>query len=322
MDYGRNRTFGKTSSRRIRGRIAIASLCLVALSIIGFACAGFGVFQRAFVIQVDSAIVDSFGFNGSQGVAEAQIESADEDSSDEDSDAAGQSSGAVGGVASSSFFSQLKLPDSQTISDKIDSAKEDAGSGDADRGHNGDSDATSDENGSSSNTGDGSSDNDASDSTDGSEDDSTPSAPSVPESQEQAYLQALRSNYDTLGGYYQRAVAGWQDFLQVAPTSTEDVRNQRWNTANALAYDAAVTHGNFTSLQVPEYSRYYASYQTLLQLNHDIDSAAALLNQAWARCCFNFENPDDWMTPYYANSVNGQITFITDFEARYPGARP
>ena len=322
MDGGRFRTFGKTSSRRMRGRIAIASLCLVALSVIGFACAGFGVFQRAFVIQVDSAIADSLGFSGSQGVAGAQIESTDGDSSDEDSDAADQAGGATGGVASSSFFSQLKLPDSQTISDKIDSAKGDAGKGDADQEQNGDSDATSDGDGSSSNTGDGSSDNDPSDSPDGNDADSEPSAPSVPESQEQAYLQALRSNYDTLGGYYQRAVAGWQDFLQVAPTSTEDVRNQRWNTANALAYDAAVTHGNFTSLQVPEYSRYYANYQTLLQLNHDIDSAAALLNQAWARCCFNFENPDDWMTPYYANSVNGQITFIADFEARYPGARP
>lgn len=321
MDGGRFRTFGKASSHRLRCRIAIASFCLVVLSIIGFACAGFGVFQRAFVIQVDSAIAGTLGLGSTQSIAGAQAASTDESSSDEDSDAADQA-GDAALSASSSFFSQLKLPDSQTISDKIDSAKEDSEKANADKGQNNTSGDASNGGGSGSDADDGSSGDGASESPDGGGNDTAPADPGVPEAQEQAYLQALRSNYDTLGGYYQRAVAGWQDFLQVAPTSTEDVRNQRWNTANALAYDAAVTHGNFTSLQVPENSKYYASYRTLLQLNHDIDSAAALLNQAWARCCFNFENPDDWMTPYYANSVNGKITFIADFEARYPGARP
>lgn len=321
MDGGRFRTFGKASSHRMRCRIAIASFCLVALSIIGFACAGFGVFQRAFVIQVDSAIASTLGLGSTQSIAGAQVASTDEESSDEGSDTADQA-GDAALSASSSLFSQLKLPDSQTISDKIDSAKEDADEGNADKGQNDASGEASNGGGSGFDADDGSSGDGASESPNGGGNDTAPGDPGVPEAQEQAYLQALRTNYDTLGGYYQRAVAGWQDFLQVAPTSTEDVRNQRWNTANALAYDAAVTHGNFTSLQVPENSKHYASYQTLLQLNHDIDSAAALLNQAWARCCFNFENPDDWMTPYYANSVNGQITFIADFEARYPGARP
>ena len=321
MDGGRFRTFGKASPHRMRGRIAIASFCLVALSIIGFACAGFGVFQRAFVIQVDSAIASSLGLGSTQSIAGAQVASTDEGSSGEGSDTADLAGGAAPS-ASFSLFSQLKLPDSQTISDKIDSAKEDGGAGSADKEQNDVSGEASNGGGSSSDADDGSSDDGASESPDGGGNDTAPADPGVSEAQEQAYLQALRTNYDTLGGYYQRAVAGWQDFLQVAPTSTEDVRNQRWNTANALAYDAAVTHGSFTSLQVPENSKHYASYQTLLQLNHDIDSAAALLNQAWARCCFNFENPDDWMTPYYANSVNGKITFIADFEARYPGARP
>lgn len=321
MDGGRFRTFGKASSHRMRGRIAIASFCLVALSIVGFACAGFGVFQRAFVIQVDSAIASTLGLGSTQSIAEVQVASTDESSSDEGSDTADQASDAASN-AFSSLFSQLKLPDSQTISDKINSAKEDSEKGNADKEQNDASGEASNGGGSASDADDGSSGDGASESPDGGGNDMAPADPGVPEAQEQAYLQALRNNYDTLGGYYQRAVAGWQDFLQVAPTSTEDVRNQRWNTANTLAYDAAVTHGNFTSLQVPENSKYYASYQTLLQLNHDIDSAAALLNQAWARCCFNFENPDDWMTPYYANSVNGKITFIADFEARYPGACP
>ena len=321
MDGGRFRTFGKASSHRLRCCIAIASFCLVALSIIGFACAGFGVFQRAFVIQVDSAIASTLGLEGTQSIAGAQAASTDEGSSDEESDTADQAGDAASNP-SSSLFSQLKLPDSQTISDKIDSAKEDPDEGNADKGQSDASGEASNGGGSGSDADYDSSGDGTSDSPNGGGNDTAPADPGVPEAQEQAYLQALRTNYDTLGGYYQRAVAGWQDFLQVAPTSTENVRNQRWNTANALAYDAAVTHGNFTSLQVPENSKHYASYQTLLQLNHDIDSAAALLNQAWARCCFNFENPDDWMTPYYANSVNGKITFIADFEARYPGARP
>lgn len=320
MDGGRFRTFGKASSHRLRCRIAIASFCLVVLSIIGFACAGFGVFQRAFVIQVDSAIAATLGLGGTQSIAGAQAASTDEGSSDEGSDTADQA-GDAALSASSSLFSQLKLPDSQTISEKIDSAKGDAGAGDADRDQNGDSDATSDGNGFTSNTGDGSSGNDASDSTDGSEDDSAASAPSVSESQEQAYLQALRSNYDTLGGYYQRVVTGWQELFQVAPSATEAQGKQYYSSSAGLFYETSVTYSAFSDLQVPDNSRYYSSYQELLQLNHDIDSAAALLRQSWGRWG-NDDCPDDWKTPFNLNSVNGKITFIADFEARYPGARP
>lgn len=320
MDGGRFRTFDKASSHRLRCCIAIASFCLVALSIIGFACAGFGVFQRAFVIQVDSAIASTLGLGSTQSIAGAHAASTDEGSSDEGSDAADQAGDAAPN-AYSSLFSQLKLPDSQTISDKIDSAKEDADEGNADKGQNDTSGEASNGGGSGSDADDGSSDDGASESPDGGGGDTAPADPGVPEAQEQAYLQALRTNYDTLGGYYQRVVTGWQELFQVAPSATEAQGKQYYSSSAGLFYETSVTYSAFSDLQVPDNSRYYSSYQELLQLNHDIDSAAALLRQSWGRWG-NDDCPDDWKTPFNLNSVNGKITFIADFEARYPGARP
>ena len=268
-------------------------------------------FQRAFVIEVDEAIAPLFGFDDADGLAVAQGGSSPSADAVEAFASEGESDAAASSSVSVSLFSQFSLPGKQEIADKKESAVQESATGGQTGG--GASGAGSGGEGAASDSGSGPSGNGSAD--------SGQSQPGLSESQEQAYLQSLRSNYDLLGGYYQRVVAGWQELFQIAPTVTTAQRDQYFSAADSLFYETSVTHSAISDLQVPENSRYHASYLEILQLNHDIDSAAALLRQSWGRCC-DPNYPDDWMTPFNANSVNGQITFLADFEARYPGARP
>lgn len=315
MGAGRNRGLKRASSRSVRDRVAIGSFTLLGVCLVCFALVSAGVFQRAFVIEVDDAIAPLFGVSGVEGIATAQGGSAASEDGGEAFASEGGSDAAGASSVSPSLFSQFKLPDKQEIADKKDSAAQGSASG----GQTGSSGSGSASGGGGSSAGSGSSG--SSGSSGGGSADSGQSQPGLSESQEQAYLQSLRSNYDLLGGYYQRVVAGWQELFQVAPTVTRAQRDQYFSAANSLFYETSVTHNAIADLQVPENSRYHADYVEILQLNHDIDCAAALLRQSWGRCC-DPNYPDDWMTPFNANSVNGQITFLSDFEARYPGARP
>lgn len=310
MGAGRIRGLGRASSRSARDRVAIGSFSLLAVCLVCFALVSAGVFQRAFVIEVDEAIAPLFGFDDADGLAVAQGGSSPSADAVEASASEGESDAAASSSVSVSLFSQFRLPGKQEIADKKESAAQESAIG----GQTGvASGAGSGGGGAASGSGSGSSGNGSAD--------SGQSQPGLSESQEQAYLQSLRSNYDLLGGYYQRVVAGWQELFQIAPTVTKAQRDQYFSAADSLFYETSVTHSAISDLQVPENSRYHASYLEILQLNHDIDSAAALLRQSWGRCC-DPNYPDDWMTPFNANSVNGQITFLADFEARYPGARP
>lgn len=310
MGAGRIRGLGRASSRSVRDRVAIGSFSLLAVCLVCFTLVSAGVFQRAFVIEVDEAIAPLFGFDDADGLAAAQGGSSPSADAVEASASEGESDAAASSSVSVSLFSQFRLTDKQEIADKKESAVQESATGGQTGGASG---AGSGGGGAASDSGSGSSGNGSAD--------SGQSQPGLSESQEQAYLQSLRSNYDLLGGYYQRVVAGWQELFQIAPTVTKAQRDQYFSAANSLFYETSVTHSAISDLQVPENSRYHASYLEILQLNHDIDSAAALLRQSWGRCC-DPNYPDDWMTPFNANSVNGQITFLADFEARYPGARP
>lgn len=310
MGAGRIRGLGRASSRSARDRVAIGSFSLLAVCLVCFALVSAGVFQRAFVIEVDEAIAPLFGFDDADGLAVAQGGSSPSADAVEASASEGESDAAASSSVSGSLFSQFRLPDKQEIADKKESAAQESATGGQTGGASG---AGSGGEGAASESGSGPSG--------GGSADSGQSQPGLSESQEQAYLQSLRSNYDLLGGYYQRVVTGWQELFQIAPTVTKAQRDQYFSAADSLFYETSVTHSAISDLQVPENSRYHASYLEILQLNHDIDSAAALLRQSWGRCC-DPNYPDDWMTPFNANSVNGQITFLADFEARYPGARP
>ena len=311
MGAGRIRGLGRASSRSARDRVAIGSFSLLAVCLVCFALVSAGVFQRAFVIEVDEAIAPLFGFDDADGLAAAQGGSSPSAHAEEASASEGVSDAAASSSVSVSLFSQFRLPDKQDIADKKESIAHESATGGQTGG--GASGAGSGGGGAASDSGSGPSGNGSAD--------SGQSQPGLSESQEQAYLQSLRGNYDLLGGYYQRVVAGWQELFQIAPTVTKAQRDQYFSAADSLFYETSVTHSAISDLQVPENSRYHASYLEILQLNHDIDSAAALLRQSWGRCC-DPNYPDDWMTPFNANSVNGQITFLADFEARYPGARP
>ena len=300
------------SSVRARRRVLAVSSALLACALVCFAFAVSGVFERVFVVKTEAMLAPLLGESGADGTLVLSSEPAAGEAASDSAESIAE--GDVSASGSLSFFSAISLPDMQDVVARQQAAKQDASSKPSDTGSGGDGGS-----GGSGTPSDGGSPDDAGTSDGGV---SQPADPGVSEAQEQAYLQALRANYDALGGYYQRVVAGWQEFLQVAPVSTEAQRDQGFSSSSDLSYEAAVAHSAISDLQVPPASRYYGSYQTVLQLNHDIDSAAALLRQAWGRCLLNPDDPNDWMTPFNANSANGKITFISDFEARYPGARP
>lgn len=302
MGNAGSRALVGASPRRAWQRVAAGSFALFAACLVAFCCAACGVFSRAYLVEVDPVIAPLLG-----GGRDALALSGDGGGAGGDGAQAGGSETAAS-AGGASLLSSIVLPDAGALEARRESATQEAASaGTGSGGASGSSDAGSPGAASPGASG-GSS--------------SADQAPSVSEAQEQAYLQALRANYDALAGYYQRVSSGWQDFLQTAGSSTPALREQRVSTAGDLFYETSVAHVQITDLQVPAYSRHYASYQEILTLNYDIDSAAALLNQAWWRCYLDPEDESDWMTPFNVNSVNGKITFLADFESRYPGARP
>lgn len=285
-----------TSSQAV---LAGASGIAVALCCVAFAVSCIGVGQRALFLDVDTGLEGLFGMevegpSVAGGTAGASPSS--EPSSDQGATQAAPTA--------SSLFAALRIPAASEIASAAESASGDPSP-----------DASPGAGGGGTDAGGG-----APPSGPVPEPEEQPSG--ISEEQEQAWLSQLRANYDTLGGYYSRTSSGWQEFLQIAGTCDEATREQRASVAAQLFYETSVTHNAITELQVPEQSRYYADYQTLLQLNYDIDSAAALLRQAWFRYCLSPDDREDWMTPYNVNSVNGKITFLADFESLYPGARP
>ena len=193
MGARRIRGLGRASSRSARDRVAIGSFSLFAVCLVCFALVSAGVFQRAFVIEVDEAIAPLFGFDDADGFAAAQGGSSPSEHAAETSASEGVSDAAASSSVSVSLFSQFRLPDKQEIAVKKESAAQESATDGQTGGASG---AGSGGGGAASDSCSGSSGNES--------DDSGQSQPGLSESQEQAYLQSLRSNYDLLGGYYQR----------------------------------------------------------------------------------------------------------------------
>ncbi|MEE0844914.1 MAG: hypothetical protein U0L71_01825 [Eggerthellaceae bacterium] len=149
-----------------------------------------------------------------------------------------------------------------------------------------------------------------------------PSMPAISDAQEAQYLAAVQSYYDKLPGYYSDIDTGWNNFVADAHDSTEDSRVRNLDYYSDVAYRVAVDQVALTDVQVPSESRHHDSFEGVLELYGYLGNASALLRQAWARCCWNFSDESDWMTPYNTYSSGGRITFLTDYEARYAQLRP
>ena len=126
MGAGRIRGLGRASSRSARDRVAIGSFSLLAVCLVCFALVSAGVFQRAFVVEVDEAIAPLFGFDDADGLAAAQGGSSPSAHAAETSASEGESDAAASSSVSVSLFSQFRLPDKQEIADKKESAAQES----------------------------------------------------------------------------------------------------------------------------------------------------------------------------------------------------
>lgn len=145
------------------------------------------------------------------------------------------------------------------------------------------------------------------------------------EAEEQAWLSYLRQQYDALPAYQQQVSQAYASFPSLALEPSSDVRFGYMSGAIAVRDRVDVALSGMEENRVPDDSRYFNDYLNVKKLYEDLSSAAAILARAWA-VNTQFDDPaayrDAWMSPIEENSSGGKVTYLADYEARYPGARP
>lgn len=149
-----------------------------------------------------------------------------------------------------------------------------------------------------------------------------PSAPAISADQEAQYLQQITAHYNKLGSYYDIINSGWNSFVAEAHASSDLTRYANFERYTQVSYEEEVDQVKFIDIQVPQNSIHYQSFLDVQELYSYVGNAGALLAQAWRRCWYNFDDEEDWMTPFNVNSSGGRITYLANFEARYPELRP
>ena len=227
-------------------------------------------------------------------------------SSGSPADAASSGADGQSGSGGSASFPSVTSPDV------------DAGSSDGGQSGNGSSGSSG-----SSGSGSATSDSGSSSSSGDVAQNSTPSGPS--ESEEQAALQFLRSMYDGLASHQQRISEDYANFPSLGLTPSHDERYGYFTEAVNSRDQVDVALVQMEDYRLPSGSRYATSYQNIKQLYSDLSSAASILARAWSINCA-YDDPsayvDAWMSPIYDYSSGGKLTFFSDYESRYPGARP
>lgn len=150
-----------------------------------------------------------------------------------------------------------------------------------------------------------------------------PAGPS--EAEEQAWLSYLRQQYDALPAYQQQVSQAYASFPSLALEPSSDARLGYMNSAIAVRDRVDVALMGMENNRVPDDSRYFNDYLNVKKLYEDLSSAAAILARAWS-VNTQFDDPAAnqgvWMSPIEENSAGGKVTYLADYEARYPGARP
>lgn len=145
------------------------------------------------------------------------------------------------------------------------------------------------------------------------------------EAEEQVWLSYLRQQYDALPAYQQQVSQAYASFPSLALEPSSDVRFGYMSNAIAVRDRVDVALLGMEENRVPDDSRYFNDYLNVKKLYEDLSSAAAILARAWV-VNTQFDDPaahrDAWMSPIEENSSGGKVTYLADYEARYPGARP
>lgn len=144
--------------------------------------------------------------------------------------------------------------------------------------------------------------------------------------EEASFRAALIGYYDNLAPHAQTVSNLYAQFNSNCLSVDSDLRMGCFSEVNA-EFNALTAAGiEVQNLAVPNGSAYAQKYEDISILYYDLTSATAALRRAWIINVV-MENPseyqEDFMAPILEKTgPDGKIIPLSDFEQRYPGARP
>lgn len=148
-----------------------------------------------------------------------------------------------------------------------------------------------------------------------------------PDADEEASFRAtLVGYYNNLAPHAQTVSNLFAQFNSNCLSADSDLRMSCFSEVNA-EFNALMAAGiEVQNLAVPNGSAYAQKYEDISTLYYDLTSATAALRRAWI-INVSLENPSehqaDFMAPILEKTgPDGKIIPLSDFEQRYPGARP
>ena len=153
-----------------------------------------------------------------------------------------------------------------------------------------------------------------------------PVQPGPDADEEASFRAALIGYYDNLAPHAQTVSNLYAQFNSNCLSVDSDLRMGCFSEVNA-EFNALTAAGiEVQNLAVPNGSAYAQKYEDISILYYDLTSATAALRRAWIINVV-MENPseyqEDFMAPILEKTgPDGKIIPLSDFEQRYPGARP
>lgn len=151
--------------------------------------------------------------------------------------------------------------------------------------------------------------------------------PPGPDADEDAsFRDVLVGYYNNLAPHAQTVSNLYAQFNSNCLSADSDLRMSCFSEVNT-EFNALMALGiEVQNLAVPNGSAYAQKYEGINTLYSDLTSATAVLRRAWI-INVSMENPSehqaDFMAPILENTgPDGKIIPLSDFEQRYPGARP
>ena len=153
-----------------------------------------------------------------------------------------------------------------------------------------------------------------------------PVQPGPDADEDASFRDVLVGYYNNLAPHAQTVSNLYAQFNSNCLSTDSDLRMSCFSEVNT-EFNALMALGiEVQNLAVPNGSAYAQKYEGINTLYSDLTSATAVLRRAWI-INVSMENPSehqaDFMAPILENTgPDGKIIPLSDFEQRYPGARP
>lgn len=153
-----------------------------------------------------------------------------------------------------------------------------------------------------------------------------PVQPGPDADEDASFRDVLVGYYNNLAPHAQTVSNLYAQFNSNCLSADSDLRMSCFSEVNT-EFNALMALGiEVQNLAVPNGSAYAQKYEGINTLYSDLTSATAVLRRAWI-INVSMENPSehqaDFMAPILENTgPDGKIIPLSDFEQRYPGARP